>query len=101
MRPRMPTTHRSTTTRVRARASSRIRTSATRSFLDFAADNQDLGAELLATAPDAIADDVAVVVDAFRLAGDGDLSGYDTDYYAARGRIRGYELVNCQIFRFN
>ena len=35
-------------------------------FLEFAAENQDLGEQLLAVAPADIADDVAVVVDAFR-----------------------------------
>jgi eukaryotic-like serine/threonine-protein kinase len=71
-------------------------------FLDFAAENQDLGAELLAGAPADIADDVAVVVDAFRLAGDGDLSGYDTDEYAeARDSQQDFELLRCAILRFD
>ena len=71
-------------------------------FLDFAAENQDLGAELLADAPADIADDVAVVVDAFRLAGEGDLSGYDTDEYAdARDSQQDFELLRCAILRFD
>jgi predicted Ser/Thr protein kinase len=70
-------------------------------FLDFAADHQDLGAQLLAAAPPDIADSVAVVVDAFALAGDGDLSGYDTDEYeSARDDLQGFELLRCGIVRF-
>ena len=71
-------------------------------FLDFAAENQDLGSELLADAPADIVDDVAVVVDAFRLAGDGDLSGYDTGEYAdAHDSVQDFELLRCAILRFD
>jgi len=71
-------------------------------FLEFAAENQDLGRALLADAPAEIADDVAAVLDAFELAGEGDLSGYDTDEYAsARDDLQNFELLRCGILRFD
>lgn len=71
-------------------------------FLEFAAEHQELGEQLRAAAPAEIADDVDVIVDAFELAGEGDLSGYDSVAYdAARGRLRGFEIVRCFIVRLD
>ena len=42
------------------------------------------------------------MLDAFELAGEGDLSGYDTDEYAsARDDLQNFELLRCGILRFD
>jgi serine/threonine protein kinase len=69
-------------------------------FIDFAAENRDLFAELRESAPQEIAADVAVVTGAFDQAAEGDLSGFDTDEYdEAEDRTVEFEERQCGIDR--